>query len=845
MIQGNCPQTTDIRMPTLVIDDREIEVPPGTKVIQAAEKLGIMIPRFCYHPALGYVGACRVCAVKFLQGPFKGVQMSCMIDVQDGMIVSTTDEEAVDFRKHVIEWLMLHHPHDCPVCDEGGHCLLQDMTVAGGHGIRRYLGPKRTYRDQYLGPLVQHEMNRCIHCYRCSRFYQEYSGYRDLGVLRIGNRTYFGRYKDGPLESPFAGNLTDICPTGVYTDKPSRFIGRRWDFERGPSLCINCSLGCHTVASTRYRQVVCQEARFSEIVNGYFICDRGRYGFAYTSQPERPRHARIGSEEVSWEDTLQTVAKRLNQISRQAGSDAIACMGSTRSSLETQGMLKRLCQENGWRDPVFWMEHDMALKVKRAVSNQLSESSVSLREVEQADFILTVGADPLNEAPMLAMAMRQAHRNGARIAVLDPRPIELPFEYLHEPVSPEALNLWVGRLIKSGIDREITTALGEEASEFYNAIPKVDLLHLEHLSDIVADLRVSQRPVIVCGMDTVTPTTPDLAADWVALFKAAGKQAGIFYTLPGANAFGAALFSEDGQSFDQLLTQIEKGDVKALVIIETDPFWHFSDRKRLDAAFAKLDFIVVLDYINSQAVQLAHIFLPTATVYETDGVFVNQEGRAQLARHVLQGGIPVAQVGGGDHPPRQYDTGIPGKDSRPAWLTLAAFAYGESQIDEEMMRANLWNWLAEISPGLADIPSHEKLTDEGIRLIVSGNRNSRFSLDWSAELENYLAAAEGYKLLTVDWTFGTEELSAHSPVLQKVERTPCLFMHRRDAAKLDLTDGDTVVIKVDTGTLEVTLCLAENMAGSLVVLPRHRQLAWQIVGTGKICLQEGQILKAE
>ena len=172
-------------MPKLIIDEQEIEVPEGTKVIDAAEKLGIMIPRFCFHPALGSVGACRVCAVKFLQGPFKGVQMSCMVDAKDGMVVSTTDEEAVDFRKHVIEWLMMNHPHDCPVCDEGGHCLLQDLTIAGGHGIRRFKGKKRTHLDQYLGPLIQHEMNRCIQCYRCSRFYQEFSGYRDLGVMKI------------------------------------------------------------------------------------------------------------------------------------------------------------------------------------------------------------------------------------------------------------------------------------------------------------------------------------------------------------------------------------------------------------------------------------------------------------------------------------------------------------------------------------------------------------------------------------------------------------------------------------------------------------------------------------
>ena len=221
------------------------------------------------------------------------------------------------------------------------------MTIAGGHGIRRFQGKKRTHHDQYLGPLIQHEMNRCIQCYRCSRFYQEFAGYRDLGVMQIGSRVYFGRYKAGKLESPFAGNLTDICPTGVYTDKPSRFIGRRWDYERSPSVCINCSLGCHTVVSARYRQIVRQEAKFSEAVNGHFICDRGRYGFYYAGQDERPRHPRIHGKEFSWENSLQAAFDGLERISRESGPAAVACVGSVRSSLETQAALKRLCQNKG------------------------------------------------------------------------------------------------------------------------------------------------------------------------------------------------------------------------------------------------------------------------------------------------------------------------------------------------------------------------------------------------------------------------------------------------------------------------------------------------------------------
>ncbi|HSC71315.1 MAG TPA: 2Fe-2S iron-sulfur cluster-binding protein, partial [Candidatus Methylomirabilis sp.] len=224
-------------MPKLIVDNIEVEVPAGTSVLEAARKVGIWIPHFCYHPALGSVGACRLCAMKFLEGPVKGVQMSCMVPAQDGMVVSTTDGEAARMRSLVIEWLMLNHPHDCPVCDEGGECLLQDYTVAGGHGTRRYHGKKRTFRNQDLGPYVEHEMNRCIECYRCVRFYQDFAGGTDLGVMANANRVYFGRFTDGTLESPFSGNLVDICPTGVYTDKTARFRARYWDYEMAPSVC--------------------------------------------------------------------------------------------------------------------------------------------------------------------------------------------------------------------------------------------------------------------------------------------------------------------------------------------------------------------------------------------------------------------------------------------------------------------------------------------------------------------------------------------------------------------------------------------------------------------------------
>jgi NADH-quinone oxidoreductase subunit G len=821
-------------MPKLIIDNREIEVPVGTKVIDAAEQLGIMIPRFCYHHALGSVGACRVCAVKFVEGPFKGVQMSCMIDAKDGMVVSTTDEEAADFRKHIIEWLMLHHPHDCPVCDEGGHCLLQDMTVSGGHGIRRYLGEKRTYHDQYLGPLVQHEMNRCIHCYRCSRFYQEFTGYRDLGVLQIGNRTYFGRFREGTLESPFTGNLSDICPTGVYTDKPSRFIGRRWDYERSPSLCINCSLGCHTIASARYREVVRQEARYSEAVNGYFICDRGRFGFYYASDEKRPRQARVAGEAVPYSEAIRTVRKKLEQISKSSGPEAVACVGSGRSTLETQAMLKRFCQIKGWKSPAYFTDHSLAQKVKTASSRLESGLAVSLRELEEADFILVVGADPINEAPMLALEMRQAQRAGGNIAVIDPRPISLPFDFRHLPAKLAHVNLCFSLLIRAAVDLEATKELEDSALAFYEAIPALESVASplqEQISKVAQELRESQRPIIVCGTEVVRQTTPAVAADHALLLQATKKQVGLFYLMPTANAFGAALLSDEDGSFAKTLEGIENGTVRGLILAESDPFWYFQDRQRLERALEKLDLLVVLDYVSSRSAQKAHVFLPTSTLYEAGGSFINQEGRFQTALPTYHGGIPLAQISGGNHPPRVYSGEIPGGEIGAAWQALAEMANGVSQAEERIARAELRTWLAEAVTLGADLPPIDELPDDGIRLNPSEEVTRRFSLDWLAEMETNDSSDERLELLLVDWTFGTEELSVHSPPLGEVEKDPCLYMHADDAAGLGLTDGDRVSIKLDRGTLEISLCAVENMATGVIVLPRHRLLEWQQIET--------------
>jgi len=714
------------------------------------------------------------------------------------------------------------------------------MTIAGGHGIRRFDGNKRTYTDQYLGPLVQHEMNRCIHCYRCARYYQEYTGYLDLGVMRSASRTYFGRFKDGILQSPFAGNLSDICPTGVYTDKPSRFFGRRWDYQRSPTICINCSLGCHTVVSFRYREARRQEARFSQAVNGYFICDRGRYGHFYNSLEGRPRSALLNGKAVAVDEALQQAHKKLDKSRQEIDPSAAAAIGSARSSLETMAMLRTLCRENKWDDPVFFMDQALSVKVKSAVTRLEPGLAVSLREVETADFILVIGADPVNEAPMLALAMRQAQRKGAVIAVLDPRPVKLPLDFIHLPAALDKLGFSTGLLMKAAVDQAAAAALGERAAQFYAAAPQdtlADETSRPWIAAVTQALQESRRPVIVCGTGIVPPQVPGLAADLALLLQAAEKSAGLFYLLPGANAFGAAKVSDPQRSFLQIIEGVETGEIKALILAECDPFNHFADRQRLERALDQLDLLVVMDFLKTEAVGRAHVFLPTATLYEAGGLFINQEGRLQVTGQAYTGGLPIVQSGGGDHPPRTYGTGIPAADTRPAWQLLADLA------DKNAGAANDRVWLADIIPEIADLPSWDDISDDGMRLQSAASADLRFKGQNAFAIDKNGTQDSSLELILVDLTFGTEELSVYSPCLQKLEPEPCATMQTNDAKALKLNDGDRIAIETDSGKLELTLRIADNMASGILLVPRHHRLNWQIVGTGRVVIGKERINK--
>ncbi|MGE6341206.1 NADH-quinone oxidoreductase subunit NuoG [Psychrobacter immobilis] len=401
-------------MAVIHIDGTTVEVDSSDNLLQACLSLGIDVPYFCYHPALGSVGSCRQCAVKQFQNKDdmeagKGrLVMSCMVAPGDDMYISVTDDEAKAFRKSMVELLMTNHPHDCPTCEEGGHCHLQDMTYMSGHSRRRYRFTKRTHHNQELGPFIAHEMNRCIACYRCVRFYKDYAGGEDLGVYGSNNRVYFGRDKDGQFESEFSGNLTEVCPTGVFTDKThSDRYNRKWDMQYAPSICHGCSAGCNISPGERYGELRRIENRYNGEVNRYFLCDRGRFGYGYVNRADRPTQA---LERINDKHVKINIDYALDETIKRIKDKKVIGIGSPRASLETNFALKNLV---GFDSFSTGLNHQQQALVNKCIEVLNTEGiyNPSMTDIETHDAVLVLGEDITQTSSRVALSVRQAAKN--------------------------------------------------------------------------------------------------------------------------------------------------------------------------------------------------------------------------------------------------------------------------------------------------------------------------------------------------------------------------------------------------------------------------------------------------
>ncbi|MGI9285978.1 MAG: NADH-quinone oxidoreductase subunit NuoG [Pseudomonadales bacterium] len=739
-------------MPNISVDGFDYEVTEGENLLHACLSHGLDLPYFCWHPAMGSVGACRQCAVlayKDENDNHGRLTMACMTPVADGARISITARHAQEFRAAVIEWLMENHPHDCPVCEEGGECHLQDMTVMTGHTSRRYRGSKRTWENQYLGPFVNHEMNRCITCYRCVRFYRDYAGGTDLQAFGSRGRMYFGRVADGVLESEFAGNLVEVCPTGVFTDKPfSATYTRKWDLQSAPSVCTGCAIGCNTFASERYGELKRIHNRYHAAINRYFLCDRGRFGMSYVNSEDRIRQ--VGERVEAGVFQPITASSAVARVVQMLSAGRTVGVGSPRASVEDNHALRALVGEENFCAGLSSREASLV-----ALACQLrGEGIPTLHDVEQADAVLVLGEDLLNTAPRLALAIRQAGRNETFAMAGNVGVPQWQDAGVRGHAQHASNPLLIASLLPTGLDDSADQTLNappeviarcgyqiaHRLSADYVAVDGLSASAAEFVDAAVSALADAQHPLIVTGVSTGERGMLQAASNIVGALRSRNRESRLLICGAEANSFGVSLFGS-GLAMDAMLRSVADGSADTLIVMQNDLFRR-ADSELVTEALSKVANVIVFDSLANSTAEASHLLFPAATVAEATGTLVNYEYRAQ----------------------RFYQVFVPNGDIQSGWRWVAdiASALGRDDINwqhtddvlRDCERLPEWSGITDVAPS-ADYRS------------VAGQKVPRESHRYSGRTAMYADVTMHEPKTQVDeetpFSYSMEGLNANQP----------------------------------------------------------------------------------
>jgi NADH-quinone oxidoreductase subunit G len=606
---------------TIVIDGREVGAVEGEMLHDAAKRGDVEIPVFCYEPKLGDpVGACRMCLVE-IEGIPK-LQTSCSTPVRDGMVVHTRTDQVKEAQSAVVEFLLVNHPLDCPVCDKGGECPLQDISMGWGPGKSRFTDPKRHFQKPLpLSPLVAIDRERCILCYRCVRFSQEVSEDAQLQLLERGDRTFVGTFDDRPYVAPFHGNITDICPVGALTNYTYRFRARPWDIEEAGSVCTLCPSQCNVSFTIRDEKVKRVIARDNPDVDDGWLCDRGRYGFEMFDATERVRAPRLrGGTATDWETAIAKAAEGLS-----AAKGAVAALVGDASNEEGY-LLQRITREA-------LGSANVDSRVSRGASRESllhlarPELSAKVRDIDQAEVILIVGSDPMHASPILDLRVRKAmRRKGARLVLATDRPTAL-----------------------DGGAEAISRYAPGGATLFLSELAAALRLNTEGgaAGDCTEALKDAQRVVILWGErigregEGALHALLDVAA---ALDLKANEGSGLLEIPEAANARGLREagclpdagpgLSETGPGMttEEVRAALESGELSSLLLFGVDPLRDFPDTEGWRRALAAADHIVCFSIFETDSTATADVVLPLETHAEKDGTVTHPDGRLQRVR---------------------------------------------------------------------------------------------------------------------------------------------------------------------------------------------------------------------
>jgi NADH-quinone oxidoreductase subunit G len=757
-------------MVTLTIDGKEITVPAGTLIIRAAEQLGIEIPRFCDHPLLEPVGACRQCYVE-IEGQRK-LFTSCTTSVAPGMIVMTqnTSPQVEDAQVANLEFLLLNHPLDCPICDRGGECPLQDQALAFGPGESRYIEAKRTYpKPLALSPLVGLDRERCVLCARCTRFCDQISGDRFIELFDRGAAEQVAIAPGEDFRSPFSGNTIQICPVGALTATPYRFVARPFDLSSADTVCPHCSAGCNIKLDVRRGEVVRQLARDNLEVNDAWLCDKGRFAFRFPDAPDRVTTPLIrdrGLEPASFGEVLTDIAG-------WCAGKRVAFLTGGRLMDEDYYALSKLARTVfGTND----LDHRRDEGTGIAGFDGLA-GEVTYQDVERATVILVAGLDAEQEVPILHLRLRKAARRGARIVVLHPRQTRLHDVAEHILCRPGD-EAWL-------LEREG----GEHRPEIREVVEA--LRNAGDAGLVIAGPRLADHSQGVARAVGLAAETGSRVAYVTRRANDRGAlQAGVHpRLLPGGRRFalpqertevetlwGPIIVGDEGRDWRAILQACAEREIDVLFLVGVDPLRDYPDAALAERSLQNVERTVVQSLELGSLQPYADAFLPAAAFLEKDGHVTTWEGRSQRIR------------------PIRGAAGI----SLPDWEIFAS--------------------LALASGGDLGFETLDELHDEMGRLLAPHEPSERAVADTGAAQR---IVGEGELMLfTYPLLVDEGRLSERADELKAaLEDPPFLEIHPSDAAIRGVLDGSTAIVRTAAGEVELPARVTEHVAEGSVFVP--------------------------
>jgi NADH-quinone oxidoreductase subunit G len=808
---------------TLTIDGKSVTVPKGTKVVDAAKQVNVDIPVFCYHEKIGPLGCCRMCLVEVEKMP--KLMTACTMDVMPDMVVKTTTDKVEKAQKGVLEFTLLNHPLDCPVCDKGGECPLQDNTFKyGPPDTRMEFHRHNNSKATPLSPVIIIDRERCIACQRCTAYSERIEQDRGLVMLNRGFHNEVGTFNNEPYDTRFSGNVIDICPVGALTNTDFRFKARTWDLSNAGTLCANCGCNCNITMGTRLNELMRVEARPNDSVDDGWICDKGRWGHQFLHSKNKILTARENNvdngkptsfptfaQNCTAQEVARKVAEAFKKIVEEHGPQSIGFIGSPYGTNEENYLYQKLFRQGLGSNNI---DH----KSYRDTPG-LPIDHYGVEQIETSNVVLLIGSDPTEELPILDLRIKKAVTGcSTKLVSLNDQKIALDrysSQSVQYKVGSESLAI---DALANGLARE----LGEPAPAQDAGLGKIGI-SAEEMKALVETVRSSMKICVVYNPSALFGDSVLRVKRLLALIaKVPTMECGAIPAAPMTNAVGAMDMglvpnfypggvavtdqkeikkiwgentpTENGLSALEMIARAEAGELKALLVHRSNPVIDFPGGSRVEDALRKLDLLVVHDMLETETTELADLVIPSNGPGYDEGTTTNIGGRVQARKSGLEA------------------------EYAPDWkiISLMLNALGDESCYQQSL--DVTNEIAEKVPGYQGI-NRKSMGKSGC------NREFITSADETIAEQSMGSAKDGcLRLRVATYLFAHDKILDASSKLAHHFLPFTAYLNKEDAKTLAIKEGDTVVLTLEEVVLEATASVSDRCQPGGVVVPRISDL---------------------